>query len=115
MKSTFLKLGSCAGILLFSMTSHVSAAEYYKWVDAKGTTHYTKTPPPKSSKKVKTVATYGWTNSATTPSGTGQNAVQPENGHPAHGRPNPAGTENDQQQREANEALERGQSERPSV
>lgn len=52
----FIVLGS------FSTTSF--ATEYYKWVDSKGSTHYTKTPPPASVKKKTKVDTYGWNNSA---------------------------------------------------
>lgn len=44
--------------LSFSSTA-VFAKEYYKWVDAKGSTHYTTTPPPKSVKKKGKVDTYG--------------------------------------------------------
>ncbi|WP_442855651.1 DUF4124 domain-containing protein [Acinetobacter sp. NCu2D-2] len=47
-----------------------NAAEYYKWVDAKGVTHYSKTPPPASAKKKSKVETYGWHNSAPTTSST---------------------------------------------
>ena len=45
------------------------AREYYKWVDAKGSTHYTATPPPKSAKKQGRVETFGTKAStvATTP------------------------------------------------
>lgn len=42
------------------------ATHYYKWVDAKGTTHYTKTPPPASAKQKGKVHTYG-SNTTTTP------------------------------------------------
>ena len=47
-------------IALTAMSSLSSAAEYYKWVDSKGTTHYTKTPPPATAKKKAKVETYGW-------------------------------------------------------
>jgi squalene cyclase len=53
---------ACAGL-----SSQSFAANYYKWVDAKGTTHYTKTPPPRNAQSRKQVETYGWTNSAPTP------------------------------------------------
>ena len=52
---------ACA--LLFSSTT-LWAKDYYKWVDAKGSTHYTTTPPPKSAQKKGKVQTYGWNNSA---------------------------------------------------
>nr|WP_227504120.1 DUF4124 domain-containing protein [Acinetobacter sp. HR7] len=50
------------------MGSNAMANEFYKWVDAKGVTHYTKTPPPKNAKKTGKVETYGWKNSYPTPS-----------------------------------------------
>ena len=43
------------------------AKEYYKWVDSKGSTHYTSTPPPKASKKQGKIDTYGYYNSTPTP------------------------------------------------
>lgn len=43
--------------IMASMTCHAET-HFYKWVDAKGTTHYTLTPPPKSARKIKKVATY---------------------------------------------------------
>ncbi|MFW1753215.1 DUF4124 domain-containing protein [Acinetobacter wanghuae] len=63
-------LSSCIGlscaVLLSSVSSTSFATDYYKWVDSKGTTHYTKTPPPASAKKKAKVETYGWKNSAPT-------------------------------------------------
>lgn len=52
MKISFLTAFSlsCA-ISLGIYSTSASAIQYYKWVDAKGVTHYTKTPPPKSAKK----------------------------------------------------------------
>lgn len=47
----------------FSLTQTATAQNFYKWVDAKGSTHYTTTPPPKSAKKKGQVDTYGWRNS----------------------------------------------------
>jgi hypothetical protein len=43
------------------------AKEYYKWVDSKGSTHYTTTPPPKTAKKHGKIDTYGYYNSTPTP------------------------------------------------
>ena len=60
-KITFIPL--CLILSLGSTSSF--AKEYYKWVDAKGSTHYTTTPPPKSAQKKAKVETYGW-NSAST-------------------------------------------------
>ena len=68
MKISFLTaLSLSCAISLGICSSSASAIQYYKWVDAKGTTHYTKTPPPKTAKKATTVDTYGWKNSAPTP------------------------------------------------
>ena len=47
---------SCASI---SLVQTANAQNFYKWVDAKGSTHYTTTPPPKNAKKKGQVATYG--------------------------------------------------------
>ena len=56
---------SCA--LLYSSTS-LWAKDYYKWVDANGSTHYTTTPPPKNAQKKGKIQTYGWNNSTPTAS-----------------------------------------------
>lgn len=109
-----------ASLILIFATSSVSAKQYYKWVDANGSTHYTTTPPPKTAKKKGKVDTYGWKNSAPTiaipanstanPEPTAANATNqqatPTTNHPAG---NPA---MDQQQREANAALNQAQQER---
>lgn len=34
------------------------AQDFYKWVDASGSTHYSATPPPSSAKKLGSVSTY---------------------------------------------------------
>lgn len=44
-------------ILIYSTQSQ--AQQYYKWVDKSGSTHYTTTPPPKGTKHLNTVSTYG--------------------------------------------------------
>lgn len=63
------RFAALAGMLCISlMCSNAMANEFYKWVDAKGVTHYTKTPPPKNAKKTGKVETYGWKNSYPTPS-----------------------------------------------
>ncbi|TCB78891.1 DUF4124 domain-containing protein [Acinetobacter sp. ANC 4173] len=49
---------------LLSSSASVSAKDYYKWVDANGSTHYTTTPPPKSAQKKGKIQTYGWANSS---------------------------------------------------
>ncbi|MCH7315867.1 DUF4124 domain-containing protein [Acinetobacter sp. ANC 3882] len=47
MKSvTFGQLWAVLGFVLLSSTLQVHAKEYYKWVDAKGITTYSATPPP---------------------------------------------------------------------
>lgn len=87
--------------LVFCSIASSSAKEYYKWVDSKGSTHYTTTPPPKTAKKKGKVDTYGWRASTTTtqsPAPQTQEATTPANNQ------NPS---MDQQQREANEALQR--------
>nr|WP_151796756.1 DUF4124 domain-containing protein [Acinetobacter soli] len=44
-------------------TNTLYAQSYYKWIDAQGSTHYTKTPPPKGAKKQGKVDTYSSTSS----------------------------------------------------
>ncbi|MDM1718826.1 DUF4124 domain-containing protein [Acinetobacter towneri] len=121
MKTPMIRL-SClsASLILIFATSAVSAKQYYKWVDVNGSTHYTTTLPPKTAKKKGKVDTYGWRNSAPTvatpanpadnPAPTAANATNqqatPTANHPAG---NPA---MDQQQREANAALNQAQQER---
>ncbi|MFV8194035.1 DUF4124 domain-containing protein [Acinetobacter soli] len=39
-------------------TNTLYAQSYYKWIDAQGSTHYTKTPPPEGAKKQGKVDTY---------------------------------------------------------
>ncbi|WP_416202709.1 DUF4124 domain-containing protein [Acinetobacter sp. ANC 3813] len=51
--------------LVFGLGTQSSMAQnFYKWVDVKGSTHYTATPPPNSAKKKGKVETYGWKNSS---------------------------------------------------
>ena len=107
MKISFLTaLSLSCAISLGICSSSASAIQYYKWVDAKGTTHYTKTPPPKTAKKATTVDTYGWKNSATTPPRTNETEVQTENSTQEQLQQPQIPANQDQQQREANEALE---------
>lgn len=66
MSSSFIKTGFMAACVTFSLSSTTGfAKEYYKWVDAKGSTHYTTTPPPKSAKKKGKVDTYGASRTST--------------------------------------------------
>jgi hypothetical protein len=74
MSSSLIKLGFMAACVTFSLSSNTGfAKEYYKWVDAKGSTHYTTTPPPKSAKKKGKVDTYGASHSATPSQSTAEN------------------------------------------
>lgn len=41
-----LALATCLALLALAAASPVAAQQYYKWKDANGVTHYTKTPPP---------------------------------------------------------------------
>lgn len=76
MKMTFLKLGNALTALALIFTAQSSFAQnFYKWVDAKGSTHYTATPPPKSASKKGKVETYGWKNSSAAPAA--QNEASP--------------------------------------
>ena len=68
-----------ASLMLFATQNH--AEQYYKWVDSKGSTHYTTTPPPKGSKKQGQVNTYGHTS-------------RPTQNNPAHPEQTQPNTEN---------------------
>jgi hypothetical protein len=61
MKRTYLKTSLYTALLAsaFVCTSQSQAQQYYKWVDANGSTHYTTTPPPKGAKRLDKIATYG--------------------------------------------------------
>ena len=108
MKISFLTAFSLSCAVSLSVcSSSASAIEYHKWVDAKGVTHYTKTPPPKSARKATTVDTYGWKNSAPTLPRTAESVEQTENISQKQLQQSPQIPANqDQQQREANEALQ---------
>ena len=56
LKTSLYTLAATA-MLLSSSQNH--AQQYYKWVDASGSTHYTATPPPKGAKRLDKVTTYG--------------------------------------------------------
>ncbi len=71
MKKSMLQLAMALPATLMLLCTQNSAAQnVYKWVDAKGSTHYSANPPPKAAKKKGKVETYGWKNSAPTPSST---------------------------------------------
>ena len=59
--------------VLFSTTLY--AQSFYKWIDKNGSTHYTKTPPPKNSKNLGQVETYGYRTSTTTPTDASSESV----------------------------------------
>ena len=67
---------SSALFLSLSSTSTM-AREYYKWVDANGSTHYSKTPPPKNAKKQGRVETFGTKSSTVATTQTPQNEPTP--------------------------------------
>lgn len=70
MKSSYLKtsLYTISTAILLLCSSQNYAQQYYKWVDANGSTHYTTTPPPKGSKRLDKVSTYGNSHQTTPPS-----------------------------------------------
>ena len=118
MKKSVL-LGATLG-LLCSAPSLSFAKEYYKWVDSKGTTHYTTTPPPKSSKSRGKIDTYGYRTSTPTTSTAQQNSsnTTSNTSNPAQA-PTTSNTPQtqsmDSQQRDANAALQNGAVERVDV
>ncbi|HQZ58881.1 MAG TPA: DUF4124 domain-containing protein [Acinetobacter sp.] len=88
MKFTHVKASLCAALAacVFLCTTQTQAQQYYKWVDANGSTHYTTTPPPKGAKRLDKIATYGssvystpetqHTNEAQTPQDAAQQAAR---------------------------------------
>jgi len=104
---------------LFSMVgvSASHAKQYYKWVDSKGSTHYTTTPPPKNARSQSKVNTYGYhgdsrpANPAPTAS---QN--QPQNGQPQGTQPvTPAPVVNPPNTQQPNVAPQNEQNTPPSL
>lgn len=45
-------------ILILFASACIHAQDFYKWVDANGSTHYTSTPPPKNAKRLGSISTY---------------------------------------------------------
>ncbi|WP_298142084.1 DUF4124 domain-containing protein [uncultured Acinetobacter sp.] len=86
---------------LMCSSSALMAQSFYKWVDQHGSTHYTTTPPPKNAKKLSKVDTYHHPQSKAT------KPAQPSNQNP-NTPPQTAPNQMDQQQQEANAALEQG-------
>ena len=88
MKLTHVKTSLCTALAVcaFLCTTQTQAQQYYKWVDANGSTHYTTTPPPKGAKRLDKIATYGssvysapetqHTNEAQTPQDAAQQAAR---------------------------------------
>lgn len=121
MSIQFARMTACLVGMGLAMSSTQSFAKtYYKWVDNQGSTHYTTTPPPKTAKKKGKVDTYGWKNSpqaasseAPPPANMPNNIPAPPNAVPSTAPAAPA-IELENQRREANEALERGQQARPA-
>ena len=78
MKPSYLKTGlytiATTALLFCSTQNH--AQQYYKWVDANGSTHYTTTPPPKGAKRLKKVSTYGGNQPTQAPATTANQATQ---------------------------------------
>lgn len=99
-------------VMLFSPVSH--AKEYYKWVDSKGTTHYTTTPPPKSAKNRGKIDTYGYRQPTQPAQQTTPAPAQPAE-TPNQSIPVPNASSMDAQQREANAALDRGAQQRSDL
>ena len=113
--STIFALFSVVGV----SASH--AKQYYKWVDSKGSTHYTTTPPPKNARSQSKVNTYGYhgdsrpTNPAPTAQpNTSQN--QPQNGQPQGTQPvTPAPVVNPPNTQQPNVAPQNEQNTPPSL
>lgn len=78
MKPSYLKTGlytiATTALLFCSTQNH--AQQYYKWVDANGSTHYTTTPPPKGAKRLNKVSTYGGNQPTQAPATTANQAPQ---------------------------------------
>lgn len=117
MKKSVL-LGATLG-LLCSAPSLSFAKEYYKWIDSKGTTHYTTTPPPKSSKSRGKIDTYGYRTSIPATSTAQQNSSNTTSNTSTAQAPTTSNTPQtqsmDSQQRDANAALQNGAVERVDV
>ena len=87
-------------LALTGLSPYSHAQQFYKWVDQKGSTHYTTTPPPKNAKRQGKIETYNHPNTSRPAAVTTPNSEA-----------NPPPQSNnfmDQQQREANAALLQG-------
>lgn len=59
--------------LFMFCSGQIYAQQYYKWIDANGSTHYTTTPPPKGAKRLDKISTYGSNNSQSSANASSQN------------------------------------------
>ena len=107
-KLAFLGVAFSMSMLSSSLTF---AKEYYKWVDSKGSTHYTTTPPPKSAKNKGKIDTYGYYSPSTQQNSNSASQSNPNQQSQAQ-IPVPQNQVQDQQQREANAALQQAPVER---
>jgi hypothetical protein len=118
MSIQFAKIAAClVGMGLVMGSTQSFAKTYYKWVDNQGSTHYTTAPPPKTAKKKGKVDTYGWKNSPQAASSEAPPPTNMPNTVPAPPNAVPSAVpavDLENQRREANEALERGQQARPA-
>ncbi len=83
MKQYFFGKYSLSPFFVLSLifcTTQSYAEDFYKWVDANGSTHYTLTPPPANLKtKTKKIETRGWrapSNPSALPASTQNNEAQ---------------------------------------
>lgn len=105
MKTMIARTACILSSMAFCLTSlDLSAKEYYKWVDAKGSTHYTTTPPPKNAQRKGKVNTYGATTTTQSAPAKSQQEVSRE-----AEQPNEQNEQQAEQQREANAALRQAQ------
>ncbi len=58
MTKTLFKQYSVITLILSIYPATTYPQDFYKWVDASGSTHYSATPPPSSAKKLGSVSTY---------------------------------------------------------
>ena len=72
----FLKFSPIIPLVLFLCSTLGHSQNYYKWVDANGSTHYTVSPPPQNVKKLGSVSTYQNTNEPSKNSPSSQKPIQ---------------------------------------
>jgi cytoskeletal protein RodZ len=69
--------GLLVGLLGLALFGTVQAQSFYKWVDSKGSTHYTTTAPPQNAKKIGKVSTYKDSSTSTEPSSSAPSVSPP--------------------------------------